>query len=604
MASKRKTKKTSRESTTPTEEEFTIKLPTHLTEKLGCLQDPLIIASLVSLLLVVLRPAISSESLLNVIPYVLFILFAASSYIAKTYFDDEKDYLLLGVPVLALLTALFSWYVNLYPGTILNRDYQYFAIIAGLFLMAYTLMVRRVVSAESAIVGAIIISALLLHLVPALEPLLGNLDSYWQYKFMQGVYAGNIPDRDDLVYPMVGGLNHFNDTAYIATKDPAFTNPKTGIASGVGVGASSFMSPVLYGSMALILKPFGFSLYDLAILIPGIIGGLCSLLMYLLVKELFADMSPYNKVAAALAAFMLFLSPGFAINGTASNCEDDVLGMFFTLGGLYLFFTAVNRKSYKYAFMAGVAFMMLRASWGGYNLAYLTAGAFCSVYALVSLFRNENCMRLVPYFIILIFISEGGSSLFLHSRGAAPTLSIPTGVTTLIPILGAVGGGIIFEFIRRFRKGGLSQVKASADDRIIRFMENNIVIILIVVIILGASAFYMAGGIKLLDGLYHTVMWAKERSIVHATVAEQNAMASDFGDFIVNGYDKYGIALFYGLLMIPIMLYLVFTRNSMGALFVLVWSLPMMWGSANKSAWIFAAAPAITALGSTIGLFA
>ena len=584
-------------------EEFTLNIPSNL---LGGLdkytKDPLTLTSLAVSLLAVARPFLGEGSISDSMPYLMAAGLLISIYLASISLKgSRKNYMILGIPLLIFVVTLFSWYVNEYAG-VLDRDYRYFAVVAAFFLAGYTLTINRIVSPETGIVGAIIISALLLHLVPALEPLLGNLDSYWQYKFMQGVYVGQIPEYDDLVYPLVGGLQYHNDTAFVQSRSP--------LGHGLAIGVTSMMTPVVYGFLALILKPFGFSLYDIAILLPGVLGGLCSLLIYLLVRELFADMEPYNKIAAALAAFMLLLSPGFAINGTASNCEDDVLGMFLMLGGLFLFFTSVNRRSVIYAIIGGIAFLMLRVGWGGYAEAYLVAGVFSTAYAVVSFLRRENCMRLVPYFIILIAIAEIFGPFFLHPRGASPNFSPPMGVTDLLPILGAIGGGIILEFIRKQKYGELLVKGDRMEDRMANLLEKNITLLFIVVVVVGAFAFYTAGNFSLLVGLVNILTSVKERSVVHATVAEQNPMAggdtwSQFlTNFVYEGYDKFGIAVIYGLLMLVPLTYLVFKRNSTGALFVMFWSLPLMWGAANKSAWIFTAAPSVAALGGTIGLLA
>ncbi len=555
------------------------------------LKEPLFAISLLSLLLVSIRFS-APDWMFDAIPKGLVLLAAAAVYFAK---KDKKlksrwKYI---IPLLVTITALFSWYVGLwgYPA---SRDYLFFAVISGIMLVFSALTIYRLVDWELSVVLSILVSALVLHLVPATSELIGNLDSYWQYKWMQGVYDGHIPEYDDLVYPMSGGLQMHWNKSYVQDKSP--------LGHGLPQHTTPMLNPVIYAVLALVLMPFDFTLYDIAMLLPGVIGGLVVIPMYLLVKEMFSEMHPHNKIAGILAAFIFMFSPGFAINGTAANCEDDVFGMFIMLSSFYLFFASVNRRSFKYAILAGIGFMMLKLTWA-YSYAYLTIGVFGIIYSLILFAHKENATRIVPYLTIAIAIGEL-SNFFTHEQLALPVYSKMPPIA-LFPIAGAIGLPIILQAIST-RLWGIQKIKINVlEDRIDSLIQKHIFPLAIIILLGGLVVTVLEGGISdISDVIIRTIMGAKIKSIVHQTVSEQNPMAIDLNSFLSNGYSKYGVALFYGLLMLPFLIHLALKKRSIGALFILTWSIPMMWGSYNKSAWIFAASPSITALGATIGLFA
>ena len=57
---------------------------------------------------------------------------------------------------------------------------------------------------------------------------------------------------------------------------------------------SGMMTPVVYATLALAMKPLGVSLHDVAMLFPGVLAAFTVVAMYLLMKEIFSDMEPYN----------------------------------------------------------------------------------------------------------------------------------------------------------------------------------------------------------------------------------------------------------------------------------------------------------------------
>ncbi|MFH1404210.1 MAG: STT3 domain-containing protein [Candidatus Altiarchaeota archaeon] len=585
-------KKSARKSSSTKEKSITLSVDSYerITSKF---REPVF---LVSLLVLVLTAVRITGTFFETAPWMLSALFVASLFF--TIRDSSRPSWAYVIPLLVFISALFSWYVGWYDYPA-NKDYLFFSFITAIILFFTTLTIRRIMDWELAAVLALFLSATVLHVVPATSELLGNLDSYWQYKWMRGVYSGHITEYDDLVYPMIGGLQKRDDPAYIASKG--------GVTHGLPQHSTPMLNPTLYGVMALVMKPFGFSLYDIAMLLPGVLGGLAVIPMYLLVKEMFSDMRPHNRLAALTAAFIFMLSPGFAINGTAANCEDDVFGMFLMLSSFYLFFASVHRRSFKYAVLAGLSFMMLKLTWA-YTYAYLTVGAFGIIYALILFMHRENCTKVVPYLFIAVAISQL-SILFTHEQLTFPVLEmlgmLKMPPIALIPIAGAIGLPIILEAVRVRMHGKKEMPSKSIEDRVDSLIQDRILVLSVIVIIGGVLLAYHEGGpIEVVGNIYTTIMGAKLKSVVHQTVSEQNPMAGGFVDFLNSGYGKYGIALLYGLFMLVPLAYLALGRRSIGALFLLTWSIPMMWGSWNKSAWIFAASPSVTVLGASIGLYA
>ncbi|MFH1054555.1 MAG: STT3 domain-containing protein [Candidatus Altiarchaeota archaeon] len=561
------------------------------------INEPLFLSSFFCLAIAVAKTLARGTQvsfLYDVAPFALFALFIWSSYTLYTRPNLRKNIWTYGMPALILLTALFSYYSNNY-GFPMNEDYSYFSIMAAIFCMFYALSYYKIIDAESSMLLALFASALLIHLVPANADILSNLDSYWHYKWMQVFYNDGIqPEFDPLTYPMYGGLAHLNNPSYASSLNvPTF---------GLDQKNTPMLMQMTYASLALTLKPLGISLYDVAMLFPGILGAFSVVLMYLLVKEMFSDMRPHNNIAAFAAAFMFMLSPALAMNSTATNCEDDSFGMFLMVGVLFLFFASYHRKSFKYSVYCGVALLMLRLGWGGGQYAVMTLGIFGTLYAIVRFLRNTNAMEHLPY-IIIPFMFYQLSAFIVHETGGMP-IYVPMAPLELYPLMSTVGLSLTLEFLRVRSKGMQFVNDGTVEGQVVDLIERNIMVLGAIAILLGAASlvFYKTPS-QWIDFTVRTVLSPEVKSIVHQTVAEQNPMATSVDEFISEGYNRYGIALLFGLLMIPVMLYLIYRHGSVGALFLLTWSIPMMWGAYNKSAWIFASSASVTALGATIGLF-
>jgi asparagine N-glycosylation enzyme membrane subunit Stt3 len=527
-------------------------------------------------------------------PVMLFVLAGWAAYVLQNQQKSPQKVWGYGVPLMLAVMALFAYYSNNY-GFPLDSDYSYFSVMVGIFCLFYALSYQGLVKVETSAVAALFLATLLIHLVPAQAPLLSNLDSYWSYKWMQRIYTdGELPQFDPLVYPLYGGIAHHNDPAVVAGMKTTFGLYQTNTA---------MLTPLTYSTIALALGGLGISLFDVAMLFPGIHAALTIVVMYLLVKEMFTEMKPYNKMAAFAAAFMFMLSPALAMQSTASNPEDDSFGMFLMISALYLFFASYHRRSFKYSALCGVAFLLLRLGWGGATYAFLTIGAFGTLLAIVNFLHNRNALEHLPYILVPAAFYHL-ISLFAHAKGGAPVYH-PMAPNELYPLLTAIGMSIILEYVRYRRNGAQLAPADTVEGRTVNLLERNIAVLGVVAIVLAAASlvFYKTPQ-DWMNFVYQGLMSAKEKSVVHQTVAEQNPMATSVWEFLNDGYNRYGIALLYGLVMMPVLAYLIYSNATVGALFLLTWSMPMMWGAYNKSAWIFASSPSITALGATVGLFA
>ncbi|MBD3262140.1 MAG: hypothetical protein GF334_10830 [Candidatus Altiarchaeales archaeon] len=576
--------------------EISIRLP----ESFKRFGNPQTILGFTALLLTVIRLNLQGTFVYSLSPFVLGLLGVASFGVFLFLYEGKRDVGGLGVTVLILLTALFSWYSVDYGGSSLARDFTVFSLASASFLLGYLFYYTQTVRTREAIVFSIFLASLLIHVAPAhretgLPDQLAALDPYWHYKWMQRIYEeGQLPEHDASVYPFVGGLLKHNDSSYVQRKMP--------LGYGTQQDRAPLLSNLFYSSTALILKPLGVELLDIAILGPGVIAALTIVLVYLLVVELFADMKPYNMVVGVTAAFCLMLSPAFASKAVATNAEDDALGMFLSVGAAFLFFAGLHRKKIIYAALAGFALLMLKLTWGGWTYLALVLGIFGFLYGLIAFINRRDCIAHLPYLFVVWGIGEM-SFLFLHARDSLPTY-VPPPLLVLFPMLSGFVLSILLEFTRiRVWGMNLEVEGASLETGLRRLMQKNLTIIASLILIAGLVFIVHEGPVKLINYAASTLMGVSDRSVVHDTVSEQTPLADNFSAFISAGYSRYGGVFLYGFLLIPLLLYLAVARYNNGALFVLAWSVPMLWGVYNKSAWIFGSSVAVTILGSCVGLF-
>ncbi len=553
------------------------------------IEEPLMALSLATFFVVIIGVSFAS-SYLNYIAIILALLGVLSVYfIYLSFKENKKNYGFAIIPLLISATALSLWTASKLSGFAL-RDYIVIALIFSIFLLSVTLYTHRLLKLRVALISAIFLCTLLLHLAPAgsVEGVtwsgryLSALDPYYYYRHADYIVeTGHVPDHETLVYP---------------TDPPDFSN-------------SRFMVSVLMGAMSSILVSFGFTVYDVAMIYPGVFAAFSVLLIYLLVRDLFADMEPYNYAAAILAAFMLMLNPAFAIKAIATNCEDDALGMFLIISSFLLFTLSFRRKSYLFSLLSGFSFLMLNLSWNGYVYAITVFGVFAVFYAFISFLNNRNCTEHIPFFIIPVLISFL-YPLILHPRGGLPVFTLP-GKLLLISISAPIAVSFILELVRSLRSGKLKVDGSRIEDRVECFIQDNIRTVSAVVIVFGLFfSLAVMGPSDMIDFILSNIQGAKVSEIIGMTTAEQAALCRGFNIFDAGSYSpclntlmaSFGIASIIGLFMIPILLYFAVKKHSMGSVFVLAWSLPMIWGVINKSQYQFTASVPLVVLAASFGL--
>lgn len=590
------------------------------------LESSLFIISLLGFLISILNPFTTSGKLGLVGIMLLF--FLASLLISSFYFlylylkkkdSDGRDKLIVfSVPIFLLITTFFILQSTSIPlggwaiGTsnpLIARDYVAFSMVSGILLLASgtiillndisDILVRhKMVKVSAGLVLALTFSTMLLHLVPAhtmgeqgygwTGKYLSALDPYYYYRHAKTIAkTGFIPEVDDLTYP---------------------TDP-------ISFASSRFMVSVLMGSIATLLEPIGITVHDVAMVYPGVFAAFTVLVLYLLLRDLFSDMKPYNYAVALLGAFMLMLSYAFASKAIASNCEDDTLGMFLLVSSFLLFVISLRRRSYLFSILSGFSFLLLNMSWSGYSYGLMILGVFAAFYAVTNFIHKKNCIEHLPYYIIPFFMAHL-APLILHECGGPPVFAMPNNLI-LLPFGVAIALSFTLEAIRVAMYGKTEVKGKGIEDRVENIVEQNIYLIsgLIVVASIVSLLVLVGGPERVIGYVINTLEGAKVGDIIGKTTAEQNPLCGGLKGNILERayhilqrgcllafYNSFGIGYWFSLIMIPVLLYFILKKRSLGAVFLLSWALPMIWGVANKSQYQFTASVPIVALGATIGL--
>ncbi len=515
-----------------------------------------------------------------------------SVYFTYLYLKGEKNYYLLGVPILIFVTTLFMYYASSYAQTqgleLVGRDYTVFSLMAGIFLLMYTLSVHKIVKLDTTVAIALFASTLILHMIPAYASLIANLDSYWQYKWAEVAYdTGFVPDHDYLTYPLTHGMDKH-----------------MGEAPGLDISRASFFVPVFLAYTASVTKAVNIGIYDVSILYPGVIPAITVLVLYLLVSELFSEHAPYNKIAAFLAAFVLMISPGYATNATAGNPEDDAFGMFLVLTSFLFFVYSFKRRDMDYVYLAGLSFFMLRTAWGGYIYSLIILGAFSVVYSIARFLKNEPCFDHVTY-VFASVVPSFLTPIILHPRGGLPHLPdfLPYNVN-IVALAGALFVGIFLEYVRHARSPKEQDAApGNVLDRFNAWVQGNPKVVFSIVIVLVVAGLMLSGFGEIWGVVKSTLESRKQDDVIKKTIAEQHPFASSLGEYLTAGSNRFSVLFLYAFIMIPVLLYVALKRADFGSLFVLSWSIPMLYGVYFKSQYIFNASVPITVLGATIGLY-
>ncbi len=160
----------------------------------------------------------------------------------------------------------------------------------------------------------------------------------------------------------------------------------------------------LHVTAAVLYKIFGMnmSLLDFVIWFPVVIGSISTVLMFLLVRSITG-----KNVPGLIASVFFAVSPAIIQRGNLGWFKSEPLGIFYGLGGAYLFISALKEKKYKFlipkAIFSGVLLGLALASWGGGEYFVIPIAIFIFILAFIS---NDlkNPLLVSVLFTISIFL--------------------------------------------------------------------------------------------------------------------------------------------------------------------------------------------------------
>lgn len=551
-------------------------------------EEPLFTISIVVLFLSTIIPFLGVNWIAQGLVFILFILGFLAIYFIYIYFKSEKkNYWFFLVPILIFFTAIFAWwaYERLTKQDFFAaRDSSTFSLFFGISTLFYVIWMHKILKPSSAAILVLFISTLIIHLTPAFTPsyapwmgkhLASMDDPYFHYRHAKTIVeTGYVPEHETLAYP---------------TNPPDFSE-------------SRFTASVLMGSLSTILMKFGFTVHDVAMIYPGVFSAFIVVVFYLLLRDLFWDMRPYNYAAAFLGAFMLMLNPAFATKALATNCEDDTLGMFLIVSSFLFFVISSRRKSLPFAFLSGFSFLLLNITWGAYLYAITVFGIFGVLYAIINFIHKKNCVEHIPYFVIPMLISTL-YPLILHAQGELPTFTMPS-TQVLFPLFGTLLVSFLLEMIRNSMSGRIEIKEEKIEDKLENLIQRYVFPTGVTLLLLTTYyLFFIISPNNFINYALALMRGAKQQEIIGMTTAEQRELCSSFNlDCLDPLRNLFGVGVIFGMGMVFVLLYFMFFKRSLGAAFILTWSLPMIYGVIQKSQYQFIASVPIVALGSTIGL--
>ncbi len=534
----------------------------------GRIIEPLFIISVLTFILVIIKPFVSGA---NQIPPIVFtaiflILGILSSYFVYMYFKKVKNYYLMGVPVLIFTEALFSFYGQ--TGGWMAGDFNVFGVVIGIYLLFYVLSMHKFLSKEVAAVLAIVISVFLFHLVPATNPYLTSgdaFDSHWHYKIVNNTYTTeHVVDYDNLTYPKITDPEYYASTPESQLKT----------SGGLDFSTNFFLHAIFIASTAKILSPLGINQYDTAMLFGGLMAGFAVLLMYLFLREIFLSYAPHNKLVGLIGAFCLGFNYLYSTRSIAGSDEASEMGLMLMAATMYVIFNAIKNKSLKWTLLTGITFFFWSLAWNGYAAYGMYAiGLFAVFYALAKFLNKENTFSHVPY-IVIPMLFPLFNVLILHAHNVLPVFQISK--TYMLIIAGSIFVPLILEMLRLFliksnritaneeynegkRLGKLEIINLFIERTLNNLPKSFLGGVSGGIIIIGVIGIFALPQLVLdpvSDALSITTS-----GVVFKTIAEQIGR----GDFTT-----YGILFLYGLAMIPLLSYLIAGRQGKPSLHTLI----------------------------------
>jgi len=180
----------------------------------------------------------------------------------------------------------------------------------------------------------------------------------------------------------------------------------------------------LHLTAATLYKIFGMnmSLMDFTIWFPVVIGSASTILMFLLVRAITGSTIP-----GLISSLFFAVSPAIIQRGNLGWFKSEPLGLFYGLGGTYLFLSALKDKKYKFlvpkAIFGGIFIGLAITSWGGAQYFVIPIGIFIIVLGFVSKDLKNNLV------VVVLFTA---SSLLLAGAFPRPGMSFVLGLPGLL----------------------------------------------------------------------------------------------------------------------------------------------------------------------------
>lgn len=162
----------------------------------------------------------------------------------------------------------------------------------------------------------------------------------------------------------------------------------------------------LHLTAAILYQIFGLNitLMDFTIWFPVVIGSASTVLIFLLVRVITG-----STVPGLISSLFFAVSPAIIQRGNLGWFKSEPLGLFYGLGGTYLFLSALKDKKYKYlipkAIFGGILIGLAVTSWGGSQYFVIPIGIFIIVLGFISKDLKNNLIVAVLFTISVISVA-------------------------------------------------------------------------------------------------------------------------------------------------------------------------------------------------------
>ncbi|MFW9995035.1 MAG: STT3 domain-containing protein [Candidatus Odinarchaeota archaeon] len=218
-------------------------------------------------------------------------------------------------------------------------------------------------------------------------------------------------------------MNAFGIAEYFDWSDPTTWYPYSrpwGITQYIGTPLAAL---VIYYISNII--GISISIQFAAYLEPAILGTFTCYATYLLGKEL------ANKRVGLIAGFFLAIAPGHIQRSMVGFFDNEALGVFLLVLGLYLFARSLRTGSLGHAIGCGIVIGFLGASWGGATYIFQLLALFTFI---ILIMKRYSTRLLTAYgiaiplgLIVASLVPRNGPSFVLGSDGL-----IPLGILALL----------------------------------------------------------------------------------------------------------------------------------------------------------------------------